>query len=120
MRRRARTDAGQSAIAAALRAIGASVQSLAEVGDGCPDLLVGLAGRNVLLEVKEPLGPDGGTSRNGQRLTPRQVEWHVSWRGRVVVVRTIREALEALGVRAGAAIDHDHGAQPGPGRDRRS
>lgn len=42
MRRAARTDANQTAIVEALRKCGASVQSLAAVGKGVPDLLVGL------------------------------------------------------------------------------
>ena len=41
MRRAARTDANQAEIVAALRGVGASVQPLHAVGQGCPDLLVG-------------------------------------------------------------------------------
>ena len=49
MRRRPRVDANQAEIVAALRAAHCSVQSLASLGDGAPDLLVGHAGANVLL-----------------------------------------------------------------------
>lgn len=44
MRRRAHTDRNQPAIVAALRGIGATVQPLHAVGQGCPDLLVGYRG----------------------------------------------------------------------------
>ena len=44
-----------------LRRVGCFVQSLASIGKGCPDLLVGKAGSWLVLEVK-----DGGQVR----LTP--------------------------------------------------
>lgn len=44
MRRAPRTDANQAEIVAALRTRGALVQSLAGVGAGVPDLLVGWRG----------------------------------------------------------------------------
>ena len=93
MRRRAQIDENQPEIVAALRAAGASVQILSAVGRGCPDLLVGFAGRNLLLEVKYPLG-----TPSHQKLTPAQVEWHGAWRGQVVVVTSAAMALRALGL----------------------
>jgi Holliday junction resolvase len=53
VRRAARTDANQDGIVAALRGAGASVQSLAATGKGCPDLLVGWRGANLLMECKQ-------------------------------------------------------------------
>lgn len=100
MRRAAKVDENQAAIVAALRAAGASVQSLAAVGDGCPDLLVGYdSGRlglrlNHLLEVK-----DLASSRK-DKLNDRQALWHAKWRGGVHVVRNPREALQVIGVPA--------------------
>ena len=55
MRRAAKIDANQTEIVKALRQVGASVQSLASTGKGCPDLLVGFRGVNWLLEVKAKL-----------------------------------------------------------------
>ena len=49
MRRAARTDENHTAIVQALLDAGCSVQSLAAVGCGCPDLLWGLAGVNGLI-----------------------------------------------------------------------
>ena len=76
-RRAARVDANQSTIVDDLRAIGATVQPLHAVGDGCPDLLVGYGGLNYMLEVK-----DGAKSPSRRKLTPDQEDWHGAWRGR--------------------------------------
>lgn len=92
MRRAARTDQNQSEIVQALRAIrGVRVQSLAGVGQGCPDLLVGYRGRNYLLEVK-----DGQKVKSQRLLTRDEIEWHVSWTGQVRVVETVDEAISEI------------------------
>ena len=96
MRRAARVDSTQGPIVAALRSLGAICQSLGQVGDGVPDLLVGWAGRNILLEVKQPAGPDGGASKDGQRLNTEQILWHSRWRGQVAIVRSVDEAIKAV------------------------
>lgn len=88
-RRAARVDDNQTGIVLALRGHGCTVQSLAPVGAGCPDLLVGYRGANYLLEVKQPRG----------QMTPAQVEWHTLWAGSVHVVTSPREALAAIGFR---------------------
>ncbi len=93
MRRAARTDVNQTKIVASLRGIGASVQDLSAVGKGCPDILVGLNKRNVLMEIKAPLGPKGGSAH--RNLTEDQVLWHSRWGGQVVVVRNVDEAIQA-------------------------
>ena len=87
-----RIDANQPEIVKALRAVGASVQSLAEVGRGVPDLLVGYRGKQHLLEVK-----DGSKPPSARRLTEDEQNWHDAWRGKVWVVKTVDEALEAIG-----------------------
>ena len=93
MRKYGRTDANQKEIVDGLRQIGASVQSLSAVGDGCPDILVGFAGQNWLFEIKDENKPP-----SARRLTPEQVIWHRAWWGRVQVITSLREALAALGV----------------------
>ena len=50
--RPSRVDANQAEIVAAFRAAGATVLHLHSIGHGCPDLLVGYQGRNLLVEVK--------------------------------------------------------------------
>lgn len=87
MRLYGRTDNNQKAIVEALRGVGASVTLLHEVGDGCPDILVGFKGCNYALEVKGLKG----------KLTDDQEEWFRKWRGQKAVVRTVEEALQAIG-----------------------
>jgi lambda repressor-like predicted transcriptional regulator len=91
--RAAKIDANQVEIVAALRKVGASVQMLSAVGQGCPDLLVGFEKRNILMEVK-----DGKKIPSKQKLTPDQVIWHQGWQGKVIVVRSVDEALQALNI----------------------
>lgn len=93
MRRAARVDRNQAEIIDALRAIGASVEPLHFAGRGMPDLLVGLGGVNYLLEVK-----DGERPPSERELTPAELEWHGAWRGRVVIVASVNDALAALGL----------------------
>ena len=93
MRRAARVDGNQVEIVTALRQIGASVAPCHAVGDGFPDICVGWQGHTYLLEIKDPTKP-----RSGQKLTPSQVEFHESWRGHVAVVKTVKEALDAIGI----------------------
>ena len=89
MSRHARNvDANQVAIVEAFRRCGASVLHLHTVGGGCPDLLVGVAGVDVQVEVK-----DGRKKPSAQALSEAQEEHRRSWRGRpVVVVRSAEQA----------------------------
>lgn len=84
----ARTDRNQSEIVRALRQLGCSVQSLAEIGQGCPDLLVGFRGENFLMEVK-----DGMAKPSAQKLTECEKLWHKTWSGKVVIVTSAKEAI---------------------------
>lgn len=95
MRRAARVDANHTEIVAALRAAGCSVSSIASVGGGLPDLVVGRAGMNYLLEVK-----DGAKSPSARRLTGDELVWHENWRGSVETVYSVQDALEAVGLAA--------------------
>lgn len=93
MRRAAKTDANHEQVVSALRAAGAMVQSLAAVGGGVPDLLVGFRCRLMLLEVK-----DGAKVPSARKLTVDQVQWHADWSGYpVYVVHNAEEALKAIG-----------------------
>lgn len=92
MRRAAKVDANQTAVVRTLRALGCSVQSLAAVGAGVPDLLVGRNGQTVLMEVK-----DGSRPPSDRQLTDAQKVWHRDWKGRpVVVVNNEHEAIAAM------------------------
>ncbi len=90
----ARVDDNQAEVVAALRKAGATVQSLAEVGRGCPDLLVGFAGKTSLMEIK-----DGSKVASARKLTPAQQVWHGAWTGGTLsVVSDIESALRVLKV----------------------
>ena len=92
MRRAAKVDGNHGEIVQALRQVGATVQSLAAVGGGVPDLLVGWRGLNLLIEVK-----DGSRIPSQQKLTPDQERWHEAWSGHpVYVVRSVDETMEVL------------------------
>jgi hypothetical protein len=88
MMRKARVDANQAEIVQALRLAGCTIQHLHTVGHGCPDLLVGIAGVNYLLEVK-----DGQKPPSKRKLTPDEIAWHEQWSGQVAIVYNVDEAL---------------------------
>ena len=93
MRCAAKVDSNQAEIVQALEKVGASVRSLAAVGSGVPDLMVGFRRETYLLECKRP-------KAKGQRagtLTPDQERFFDEWRGQVAIVRTPEEALMAIG-----------------------
>jgi hypothetical protein len=91
MRQAAKRDANEKEIVKALAAAGCSVTQLS--GPGIPDLLVSRAGVNYLLEIKDPAQPPCK-----QVLTPMQEIWHRDWRGQKAVVKTVDEALAAVGL----------------------
>lgn len=86
-----RVDANQSLIVKDLRRIGASVQSLADLGKGVPDIAVGYRGQNFFFEIKDWRQPP-----SKRRLTPDEKKWHQSWQGQVHVIETFNEALKII------------------------
>lgn len=86
-----RVDGNQGQIVAALRRHGIGVKSLASVGDGFPDLVVGYQNLNVLLELK-----DGRLPESKRGLRPGQRIFHNTWPGQVAVVTSAEEALEVI------------------------
>jgi hypothetical protein len=95
MRRAAKVDSNQDQVVTALRVAGATVQSLAAIGKGVPDLLVSFRDAMFLLEVK-----DGAKVPSARALTADQVKWHAAWGCPVHVVHTPEEALRAIGAMA--------------------
>lgn len=92
MRRAAKVDANQAEIVKALRQMGCFVQSLAAVGDGCPDLLVGVAGVTLLMEIK-----DGKKPPSERKLRPDQQVWHSQWvGGPLSIVTDLEGAVRAV------------------------
>jgi hypothetical protein len=87
MRAIAKIDANQPEIVEAFRQLHCSVQHLHAVGSGCPDLLIGVNGFNVLVEVKTATG----------KLTDDQTDFIYAWRGDDVnIVRTRDDAIELV------------------------
>ena len=91
MRRRAAVDANQPEVVKALRKAGATVLHMHTLGKGAPDLLVGYAGHNIALELK-----DGSKPPSARKLTEDEQEWHDAWRGQVCTVKSVDEALDAI------------------------
>lgn len=89
MRRKGRVDGNHSAIVDALRNCGCSVQSLASIGSGVPDLLIARCGRIALAEVK-----DGSKSPSHRKLTPDEQEWIARWKSEVTILTTVDEAIK--------------------------
>ena len=91
MRSRPRTDRNQDEIVKAFRDSGMAVQSLAAIGKGVPDLLVGWRGRTYLVEVK-----DGDLSPSRRELTSAQKEWHKKWPAPVIVATGAEDAIAQI------------------------
>lgn len=85
-------DDNQSKIVEALRSIGVSVFITSGIGKGYPDLTCGVFKKTYLLEVKNP-----DQSKSAQALTAEEAIFHNEWKGHVAIVRTVAEALEAIG-----------------------
>lgn len=86
MRKFGRKDANHNPLVKFAEAFGASVLDLSPVGDGCPDILLGLHGKTFLVEFKTLAGA----------LTPDQQTFIATWCGSPVhVIRTEAE-LERL------------------------
>ena len=84
-----RVDVNQAEIVAALRGVpGVTVTCTHMVGHGFADLVVGRKGKTFLLEIKSKKG----------KLTAAEMWWHRAWQGHIAIVRTVDEALAAVGV----------------------
>lgn len=102
-RKPVKRDKNHAAIVEAFTQCGATVADLAGVGGGCPDLLVGWRGIDLLVEVKGEPGPRGGMAHEHVELSDEQCQWHAGWRGRVpIVVRTVEDVTRLI---AALALD---------------
>ena len=86
MRRNAKVDANHSKIVAAFRELGVSVLSLANLGQGVPDLLVARCGVTMLVEVKAPKGKE----------TEDQLRFFEGWQGQIFIVRDVAGVLTVV------------------------
>ncbi len=92
MRYRARVDANQPGIVAALRKLpGVTAHPTAALGRGFPDVAVGYAGRSYLFELKDPSKPP-----SARKLTPDEEAFHTTWTGHVEVALTWQDIAKAI------------------------
>ncbi len=104
-----RTDGNHAEIVQDLRAAGYSVHSTHELGDGFPDIIVGVSvchvwgtdlrqadihktiNRNFLFEIKNPARPP-----SARKLTPDETFWHRDWAGQVDVIERAEDAVRII------------------------
>ncbi len=91
MRLRGRTDGNHAQVVRAIRQFGGSVLSLADIGNGAPDLLIGFRGKNMLFEVKDGMQPP-----SKRRLTDDEKLFHSTWAGNILIVESVQDALKYL------------------------
>tara|TARA_R110000824_G_scaffold18243_10_gene72642 strand:+ start:6228 stop:6551 length:324 start_codon:yes stop_codon:yes gene_type:complete len=87
----AKTDANAKDIDRVLKKLGATIAKTDSVGSGFPDRVVGVNGRNFLLEYK-----DGAKPPSKRKLNAYQIRWHQSWSGQVAIVTSPEEAVEVV------------------------
>jgi hypothetical protein len=63
------------------------------IGKGCPDLLLGVRGRNFLIELKDESKPG-----SKKKLTPDEEDFFNEWRGQVSKCETLEEILKVIGL----------------------
>ena len=113
-----RVDRNQPEIVEALREVGASVGHTHAIGQGFPDVVVGvqgltlvgnfsikrvkqllhaihglrvIEGANLLLELK-----DGTQSASKQKLTSDEVEFHANWKGQLSIINSAESAVRLI------------------------
>ena len=90
MRKFGKVDSNHGEIVEGLRRVGATVQSIASVGGGCPDIVVGFRRRNYLFEIKPS---------DKSHLTEDEADWHRDWLGMVDGIYCLEDALHIIGFR---------------------
>lgn len=90
MKRRRRSDANQTEVVRALRAIGATVKIVSPFCDEF-DLVVGFRGKNFLLELK-----DGSKPPSRQSLTDNEDEFLKAWSGQIAIANSADAAINIV------------------------
>lgn len=86
MRKRGKIDLNQTDIVNNLRKCGFSVLSLANLGNGAPDICVGAFGNNYLFEIKQ----------EKKKLTKDEHKFHESWNGQVAIIYNTEDAIKKI------------------------
>lgn len=80
-----KVDRNQKQIVQELRSLGFSVFSIADIGKGYPDLVIGKFGKNVLIEVK---------ADETKTLTELEEKFFQEWQGQVNIATCTEEILK--------------------------
>lgn len=80
-------DTSQAPIEAFLKQLQISYVSLHFVGEGFPDMIVGVFGINVLIEIK---------SHEKSKLRPNQEKFHAEWGGSVFRADSVEDVADIL------------------------
>lgn len=93
MRRAAKTDANHANVRDGLRQIpGCTVRDTSGIGGGFPDLVVGMRGVTLMLEVK-----DGAKAPSARKLTAAQQNFVENWTGSPIwVVESLQQAVDIV------------------------
>ena len=86
-----RVDANQKQVVSQLRKCGFSVLILSNIGKGCPDLLVGLNGVNLLVELKDENKPP-----SAKKLTPDEVQFFDTWKGKAILAENAEQIIKSF------------------------
>lgn len=86
-----RVDDNQTDIVNAFRSLGATVLILSSVGKGCPDIMIGIFGKNYLIEIK-----DGKKPPSARKLTEAEAEFHQKWKGQVDIITSLDDVLNFM------------------------
>lgn len=81
-----RIDSNQKEIVKAFRDLGCSVFITSMVGKGFPDIVVGLRGKNYLVEIK-----DGRKCKSAQLLTASEETFMRNWKGQYYIINDLDE-----------------------------
>lgn len=90
MRKFGKIDSNQKAIIQRLREIPSlSVVSIASVGNGIPDIIIGYKNFNYLIELK---------SSSTSKLTEQEIKFVKGWNGNVAVCYNLDQVLQVIGI----------------------
>ena len=95
MRTRPRKDANHPDIVGTFRQCHCSVLDTASLGNGAPDIVVACPSKNgyinILIEIK-----DGSKPPSKRILTPDEVEFMNTWRGKYVIIESVDDVIDLL------------------------
>lgn len=86
-------DANQKDIVRDLRRAGYAVRVTSGMGDGFPDIIVGVGGRNFLFEIKDPEKPFAD-----RQLTKDQRQFFDDWYGQCDVIHDAESAIQHIAI----------------------